>query len=261
MNLCLLTGKHVTLQAPRNAGSEFYNYKGFHSIVLMAMCDARYRLLIVDIGAAGRESDGGVFARSQFGQMFINEELDMPKCANLPRSLTQVPFLAVADAAFPMRSNLMKPYGGKKLSAEQQIFNYRLSRARRCIENTFGIMASRWRILRRSMICKPERAVTYVRAICVLHNYIQSQDQERSVGQRLYCPPGLADSYNLDGSIIPGQWRSDADINSFLCRPLTTAPSNRYSSSAANIRDTLARYFVSNEGAVSWQNDAVFSTE
>jgi hypothetical protein len=192
--------------------------------------------------------------------MFINEQLAIPKCANLPGTAITVPLVAVADAAFPMRSNLMKPYGGKKLSAEQQIFNYRLSRARRCIENTFGIMAARWRILRRSIICHPERAVAYVRAICVLHNYLQLQDDERPAGQRLYCPPGLADAFNADGSITPGRWRADDDGNLFLHRPLTTAPSNRYSTVAANVRENLTKYFVSNEGTVNWQNKAVFST-
>lgn len=257
---CCAVGKHVALQAPKNAGSDFYNYKGFHSVVLMAMCDAKYRLTIVDIGAAGRESDGGVFSRSPFGQMFISEQLGIPECANLPGTDVTVPFVAVADAAFPLRTNLMKPYGGKKLSAEQQIFNYRLSRCRRCIENTFGIMAARWRILRRSMVCNPERAVSYVKAICVLHNYLQLQDDERPAGQRLYCPPGYVDTHNLDGSIIPGQWRSDNDGNAFLQRPLTTVPSNRYSTAAANVRQSFTSYFVSNEGAVSWQNKAVFST-
>lgn len=71
-NCCgAVDGKHVVIQCSPNAGSLFYNYKKQHSIVLLAICDANYNYLAVDIGAYGGNSDSSIFASSEFGKLLL----------------------------------------------------------------------------------------------------------------------------------------------------------------------------------------------
>ena len=59
-------GKHVRILHPRNSGSVFYNYKGYYSIVLMAVVDANYNFIFADVGCQGRISDSGVMRNTLF---------------------------------------------------------------------------------------------------------------------------------------------------------------------------------------------------
>ncbi|KAI8432790.1 hypothetical protein MSG28_013744 [Choristoneura fumiferana] len=53
-------GKHVAIVPPAGAGSLFFNYKGYHSIVLIGIANANYEFIYVDIGTNGRISERGV---------------------------------------------------------------------------------------------------------------------------------------------------------------------------------------------------------
>jgi hypothetical protein len=53
-------GKHACIKCPKLSGSRYFSYKGFFSVILQGLVDARYKFLIVDVGEYGRHSDSGV---------------------------------------------------------------------------------------------------------------------------------------------------------------------------------------------------------
>ena len=68
-----LDGKHIMIECLPNGWSESFNYKGFHSVVLMAMCDANYCFTVVDVGSYGKDDDASTFNESQIGKGFAND--------------------------------------------------------------------------------------------------------------------------------------------------------------------------------------------
>lgn len=150
---------------------------------------------MIDIGSAGRNSDGGIFSNSEFGQALEMNKLDLPHPNMLPNTTTKkCPYLFTADDAFPLKTWMMKPYKGSFLPEKQRVFNYRLSRARRIIENTFGIAAARWRVWKRPVIASPEKVTSIAKAVCVLHNYLMTEEWNVAHQAKRYCPLGFADS-------------------------------------------------------------------
>lgn len=77
------------------------------------------------------------------GQRFAQGKMHVPLADEIYEGSSEYPYVIVGDEAFPLNSYLMRPYSGREeLSIEKKIFNYRLSRARRVIENTFGVLAA-----------------------------------------------------------------------------------------------------------------------
>ena len=252
-----LDGKHVVMQAPANSGSMFFNYKKNHSIVLMAICNANYEFTLVDIGDAGRNSDGGIFSYSKIGEAVKNNSLNFPCEKSLPGFQEECPYVMVADEAFQLQHHIMKPYPREVLGIAERVFNYRLSRARRTIENAFGILAARFRIFRRAIHARVEMVVRITQAAVVLHNYLM-REGACSHGES-YFRMELIDKNTKHGT-QPGRWREITQGDKGL-QSINRDGSNNYSRNAKKVREAFKNYFMSNEGQVIWQWESVHATE
>lgn len=170
-----IDGKHISIICLPGAGSEYYNYKGYHSIVLQAVVDAHVKFVIID--DYGRSSDSEIFKESLFGKKLINNKFNLPTPKQIDQNINEdFPFVFVGDEAYPLLPNLMRPFPRIQLTNEKRIYNYRLSRARRIVECAFGIMVKRFNVLENMMLVGPEKATKITQAICVLHNLIITRE-------------------------------------------------------------------------------------
>ncbi|XP_018302578.1 uncharacterized protein [Mycetomoellerius zeteki] len=231
-------GKHIVVQAPYNSGTNFFNYKKTFSIILMAVCNAKYIFTLVDVGAFGSQSDGRVFKESAFGVALNKNELGISEDTCLSETDTKFPYYLVMDEAFPLKRYIMRPYPGCNLNNRQKIFNYRLSRARRTIENSFGILASRWRIFRTTIIANVKTAEWTVCAALCLHNYLRISELDDRLENATYCPTNYADTWDNDGNVVPRSWRQ-VDVNVTL-RNMGRMGANNATCQNITLRDTLA---------------------
>lgn len=168
-------------------------------------------------------------------------------------STTVLPYIIVDDEAFPLEEWLMRPYPKTALSDYERIYNYRLSRGRRTIENAFGILVSRWRIFRCPISTYVQTAEEVVKACVCLHNWLLEDDTAETDENVQYVTPGLVDVADEDGSIVEGSWRLSGlgGLSS-----ISRMGRNNYPCDANVIRTKFREYF-NGEGKVSWQYDYI----
>jgi phage FluMu protein Com len=240
-----LDGKHVRIKCPKFGGSNFFNYKCYHSTVLMAICDSKYRFIYVDIGQYGRENDASIFSASLLHHAFERNTLNLPDPDLLGEDT--LPYTLVGDEIFALKTWLMKPYGGRDLSEEKRIYNYRLSRARRTIENAFGILAARWQIYNRPICANFTTIDAIVKATIALHNYLLCTSNAH------YTPAGFVDCCTSD-SFIEGDWRQTvAHAENPALSNLSRVASMNYTHDAKRTRELFCKYVNSEQGKVAWQ--------
>ncbi|XP_057299342.1 uncharacterized protein LOC130629968 [Hydractinia symbiolongicarpus] len=243
-----MNGKHIVIKQPKNSGSFYFKYKGTFSIVLLALVDANYKFIYVDVGCNGRISVGAVYQNSTLSKAIHDNVVNIPPQRLVGNGEYLLPHFIVADDAFPLKKYIMKPYAFRGLSREKRIFNYRLSRARRIVENAFGILANRFRVVLSPMLLPPENVKKVTLACCALHNFLRKKKPSE------YSPPGSFDVKNLkNGSVHSCEWRSQTQRG---MESINFAGSNNYKNDARIIRDKFCAYFNST-GAVPWQETFV----
>jgi len=241
-----IDGKHVAIVQPPGSGSYFFNYKGYFSIVLLAVANSNLEFIYVDLGKNGRVSDGGVIEDTAFNKKLLAKRLHLP---NSTETAHDLPFVFVADEAFPLSEHLLKPFSRRELTYERKIFNYRLSRARSVVENAFGVMANRFRIFHTAINLDLWKTEIIVMACCVLHNFLR-----RRCTSTYTCVNSVDREGVEENMIYPGEWRSDPPRHAF--DSLDNTRRKRSSDEGKQCRQRYADYF-GGIGKVPWQDRMV----
>lgn len=139
-------------------------------MVLQGVADAHKRFIAVEVGGRGRQSDGGTFHYSVINSLIESDEYNIPPESRVPGSSYTLPYVLIGDEAYPLKTNLLRPFPSTNLTVEKDNFNRRLSRARKCIECAFGIMNAKWRILNKPIETNYQNTCIIIKAIPMSHS-------------------------------------------------------------------------------------------
>ena len=166
-----IDGKYIVIRAPPRSGSEFFNYKT-RSLVLLDVCNARYEFTPVDIGK-----------NSNLGYAIDQNLLNVPPPSNdISSDGKYYSYVFVTDDAFQVKEYMLN-----MLNIEKRVFGFCLSRVRRIIENSFDILAARFRIFRRPINDQVKTVCSITKAAVALHNYLMNS--QCIFGEYTYSPP------------------------------------------------------------------------
>lgn len=226
-----MDAKHIRIIQPAKSGSTYLNYKKFYSMVLFALVNSNYEFIFVDIGKNGRTLEEGVFEYTQFYNKLLAGKLNFPDRDDTKHNLN---YVFAGDERFCLHEHLLTPYLQKEIDNTKRIYNYRLSHTRNVVENTFGVITSRFQILRRPINMKPENICYVILAICSIHNYLRRKSDT-------YFTPTTVDRENESGIIVEGDWRQ----NNTQLLGLQQVAKRNATAAAKQSRDEYKRYFNS----------------
>jgi len=104
----------LVIKKPPKSGTSFFYYKQTFFLVLMALVNANYTFISVNVGSMGRFSDANIFTSSVLAKKMNRQSLQIPSPELLPVFQQPLPYYVfVGDEAFQLLVNLMRPYPKK----------------------------------------------------------------------------------------------------------------------------------------------------
>jgi hypothetical protein len=175
----------------------------------------------------------------------IDGDIHIPPTDALLGDDKDIPYFIVGDDAFALRTWLMKPFSRRNMALEDRVFNYRLSGARRVVENAFGILANRFQCLLTTLKQEPHNVESIILACVCLHNIMRmrySGDQN-----------ALLDREDENHQVIPGSWRDEVNLQDIE----DVRDSNYPSKAAKQQRLYLKHYYSASVGRDPWQDNII----
>ena len=162
---------HIPIKCPNENSQDYYCYKQFYSLNVLAVCDYRGMFMDVECKWPGSVHESKLFANSAINMSMRNGTLPTT-FQTVIQGCEKIPNYLIGDPAYPLTPFCMKEYDHCKCN-EQVIFNNLLRSARNPIECTFGRLKARWAILSRKMDLKLESIPVVIYVCFVLRNYCE----------------------------------------------------------------------------------------
>lgn len=184
---------HVKILAPpgRDMAADFHNRKGFFSILLQAIVDHEGMFLDIFAGMPGSVNDKRLIRNSGFYRRVQARTVLVTPSVVINDGFILHPYI-LGDAGYMLQPWCMVPYSGRSLSLGESAYNAAHTRGRIIVEQAFGLLKGKWRILSVGIQSEHEWAPQIVHACTILHNILMARaDQEidENLAQRTALEP------------------------------------------------------------------------
>ena len=140
--------------------STYFNRKGIFAINLQTLFDASHRFLFISALTPGSTHDSTAFAMSALLALLISQEKGQP-----PN------YWITADEVYVCSEHVISQWPGRKLSQENNYYNYWQFSARFFIEQAFEVLIGRWGTFWRPLQLREAKVSQVISACCKLHNF------------------------------------------------------------------------------------------